>query len=52
MGHYQEVDEFVRAIRQDFPPTMTARDGVYVLAVEKATAESIHGNRVVDIAGR
>jgi predicted dehydrogenase len=49
MGHYQEVDEFVRAIRQDFSPTMTARDGVYALAVEKAIVESIRGNRVVDM---
>jgi predicted dehydrogenase len=49
MGHYQEVEEFVRAVRQDFSPTMTVRDGVYTLAVEKAIIASMSGNCVVDM---
>lgn len=49
MGHYQEIAELARAIREDFTPTMTPRDGVYVLAVEKALVASINGNCIVDM---
>ncbi len=41
MGHFEEVEEWVQAIRTDGACTMTARDAVYTLAVEKAILESV-----------
>jgi len=47
MGHFDELQEWVQAIRIDGSCTMTARDAVYVLAVEKAILESVETGQVI-----
>jgi len=40
MGHFQEIEDFVRCINDDDTPINTVEGGRYVLAVEKAIIES------------
>ena len=48
MGHYDELAHLCDCIRNDGQPIMTARNGLYVLAVEKAILESITAGTSVD----
>ncbi|MFQ6042745.1 MAG: Gfo/Idh/MocA family protein [Candidatus Poribacteria bacterium] len=47
MGHFQEVEDFVKCIIEDGQPINTAERGRYVLAVEKAIIESATTGEVV-----
>lgn len=48
MGHYHELEELVRCIREDDQGPMTVRDAAYVMAVEKAILESIQAKAAID----
>ncbi|HYF49457.1 MAG TPA: Gfo/Idh/MocA family oxidoreductase [Planctomycetota bacterium] len=50
MGHYDEIAELAKAIRNDTEPPMTVEHGRHVLQVEKAIFESLTTNTVVDYA--
>jgi predicted dehydrogenase len=50
MGHYDEIVHLCDCIRSGGRPQMTARDGLRVLAVEKAILESITTGMPVDYA--
>ena len=48
MGHYEELAELVKCIREGGTCTMTIRDAAYILAVEKAILKSIKSGQVID----
>lgn len=48
MGHYDELVDLCRSIREDREPAMTIDHGVNVLAVERAIFESIGTGQIVD----
>lgn len=50
MGHFQELQELVTAIRSGGNGTMTVRDAAYVLAVEKSILHSIETGQAIDFA--
>jgi len=48
MGHYDEVAELVRCIREGGSCSLSIRDAAYVLAVEKAIFVSIQTGQAID----
>ena len=50
MGHYDELAHLAECIRTGAQPQLTARDGLRVLAVEKAILESITTGMPIDFA--
>ena len=50
MGHMEELELFVRIVRDDLDSPMTAEQGAYVLAIEQAIIESAQTGKVIDMA--